>query len=55
MSETKKTTIQNRTHNGEPVDLLDKPKLLQLSVNGSSPHIDDRPPPSRRPIETDTG
>jgi hypothetical protein len=29
---------------GEPVDLLDKPKLPQLAVNGSSPHIDDQPP-----------
>jgi hypothetical protein len=31
-------------NNGEPVNLLDKPKLPQLSVNGSSPHIDDQPP-----------
>ena len=29
---------------GEPVNLLDRPKLPELSVNGSSPHIDDQPP-----------
>ena len=36
---------------GEPVNLLDRPKLpelslngAELSVNGSSPHIDDQPP-----------
>jgi len=48
------------THTGEPVSLLDRPELpelslngAELSVNGASPHIDDQPP-RRRPIETET-
>jgi hypothetical protein len=38
-------------NNGEPTNLLDRPELpelslngAELSVNGSSPHIDDQPP-----------
>jgi hypothetical protein len=44
-------------NNDAPGNLLDKPELTELSlngaelsVNGSSPHIDDHPP-SRRPIQ----
>ena len=40
-----------KINNGEPVNLLDRPKLpdlslngAELSVNGASPHIDDQPP-----------
>jgi hypothetical protein len=31
-------------NNGAPVNLLARPELPELSVNGSSPHIDDQPP-----------